>query len=292
MNLKMSSHASFDPYEFDSYFFGNITREESEAILLLCDVGTFLLRCSTTQAHGYSLSVRDSLEGPRQVHHYLIASVEGSDGKRRLQMHDRNYHDIASLVAYYKMNKLEHTNLKMPAPKKALKTVIAEHKFDGQNVTDLSFERNDVLEILREPEEGWWVARNALGMIGFVPSNYVREENSGTEPTSNPSTRKNLLKERNRRSAYRKNNEDHLNLTIPAIVRVIANRKPSVYDKDAMTLKIGQTILLTKVLTTGICYGTNRETGVQGSFPFTYVKWTGQPIEDEEKEIQSLENAL
>lgn len=54
----MVNGVSFDPYEWDSYFFENISREASENILKLCDVGTFLVRKSTTQTNGYSLSVR------------------------------------------------------------------------------------------------------------------------------------------------------------------------------------------------------------------------------------------
>lgn len=48
---------SFDPCAFDSYYFGHFSREDSEAMLKLFDVGTFLVRCSTSKP-GYSLSVR------------------------------------------------------------------------------------------------------------------------------------------------------------------------------------------------------------------------------------------
>uniref|UniRef100_A0AC34GQ93 Adapter molecule Crk n=1 Tax=Panagrolaimus sp. ES5 TaxID=591445 RepID=A0AC34GQ93_9BILA len=266
---------SFDPYDFDSYFFGSITREECEAILMLCEVGTFVLRNSTTQPHGYSLSVRDSLDGARQIHHYLISSVEYKNGIRKLQMHNRTYHDIASLISYFKMTKLEQTSLIIPAPKRPIKIVIAEHKFDGQNLTDLPFARNEVLEILRIPEEGWWVARNALGMIGFIPSNYVREDPSIDDQIA---SRKSLSKQK--LSAYRnkQNARPFKHLIIPAIVKVVTNRRPSVYDAKAMSLKVGQLIHLTKVYATGMCFGTNQETGISGTFPFTYVKWTNQPI--------------
>uniref|UniRef100_A0A914Z9Z8 SH2 domain-containing protein n=1 Tax=Panagrolaimus superbus TaxID=310955 RepID=A0A914Z9Z8_9BILA len=76
----------FDSYDFESYYFGNITREESEDILMLCEVGTFILRNSTSQPHGYSLSVRNSLGGPRDIHHYLINSIECEYGIKKLQV--------------------------------------------------------------------------------------------------------------------------------------------------------------------------------------------------------------
>uniref|UniRef100_A0AC35GKE8 Adapter molecule Crk n=1 Tax=Panagrolaimus sp. PS1159 TaxID=55785 RepID=A0AC35GKE8_9BILA len=271
----MPSRNSFDPYNFDSYFFGNINREESENILMYCEVGTFILRNSTTQPHGYSLSVRNSMDGPRQIHHYLINSIECKNGVRKLQMHNRTYIDIANLISYFKMTKLEQTHLITPAPRKPMKVVIAEHKFDGQNISDLPFARNEILEILRIPEEGWWVARNSLGMIGFIPSNYVREDPNLDEQRA---SRKSLSKQK--LSSYRKqqNARPFKHLIIPAIVKVVANRTPSVYDSKAMTLKIGQLIHLTKVYANGICFGTNQETGKSGTFPFTYVKWTNEPI--------------
>lgn len=82
---------------------------------------------------------------------------------------------MSNLIGYFKMHKLEHVNLRIPAPKNPLKEVVAMHRFEGQRVTDLSFERDEVLEVLRIPEDGWWVARNALGTIGLIPSNYVKE---------------------------------------------------------------------------------------------------------------------
>lgn len=90
-------------------------------------------------------------------------------------MHERTYLDVPSIISYYKMRKLEFTNLRQPAPKDPIKKVIANHKFDGESITDLAFERYEELDILRMPEEGWWVARNALGIIGLIPSNYVKD---------------------------------------------------------------------------------------------------------------------
>jgi hypothetical protein len=34
-----------------------------------------------------------------------------------------------------------------------------------------------MLEVLEKPEEDWWVARNAMGNVGFVPVNYLRRTN-------------------------------------------------------------------------------------------------------------------
>lgn len=51
----------FDPYEWEKYYFGDISREESEQILKNCPIGTFLIRISSTK-NGYSLSVKYVLD--------------------------------------------------------------------------------------------------------------------------------------------------------------------------------------------------------------------------------------
>lgn len=51
--------------------------------------------------------------------------------------------------------------------------MIALYSFEGQEPTDLSFERNEILDIIEKPQEEWWEARNALGNVGLVPGNYL-----------------------------------------------------------------------------------------------------------------------
>ena len=64
------------------------------------------------------------------------------------------------------------------------------------------------------------------------------------------------------------------NLPVPAIVKVIADRRPSLYDREALTLTKGQYIHLTKMHPDGTCEGIQKDTGLQGTFPITYVEWT------------------
>lgn len=51
--------------------------------------------------------------------------------------------------------------------------MVALYTFEGQEPTDLPFERNEVLEIIGKPQDEWWEARNALGNSGFVPANFL-----------------------------------------------------------------------------------------------------------------------
>ncbi|KAH9424625.1 Cytoplasmic protein nck2 [Dermatophagoides pteronyssinus] len=62
--------------------------------------------------------------------------------------------------------------------------VIALYPFQSQNNEELSFQKNEKLEILERPENDpdWWKARNDNGEIGLVPKNYVKicnQDNQG-----------------------------------------------------------------------------------------------------------------
>ena len=48
---------SFDPYGWDTFFFGTLDRKEAERLLATSEIGTFILRESTTKP-GYSLTVK------------------------------------------------------------------------------------------------------------------------------------------------------------------------------------------------------------------------------------------
>jgi proto-oncogene C-crk len=49
-------------------------------------------------------------------------------------------------------------------------------RFFGERITDLPFNCGEVLDVLEKPEEEWWIARNAMGSVGFIPTNYVQRQ--------------------------------------------------------------------------------------------------------------------
>lgn len=57
-----------------------------------------------------------------------------------------------------------------------LDMVVALYPFQSQNEEELSFQKNDHLEIIERPENDpdWWKARNEQGEIGLIPKNYVK----------------------------------------------------------------------------------------------------------------------
>lgn len=50
----------------------------------------------------------------------------------------------------------------------------AIYPFQSQEVGEIAFEKDDILEILEKDENGWWLARKD-GKEGWVPSNYLEE---------------------------------------------------------------------------------------------------------------------
>ncbi|KAG5519156.1 hypothetical protein PMAC_002244 [Pneumocystis sp. 'macacae'] len=52
---------------------------------------------------------------------------------------------------------------------------IALYDFEGQNSNEMSFRKNEILDIIHKENNGWWLARKN-GVEGWVPENYLKEE--------------------------------------------------------------------------------------------------------------------
>ncbi|VIO86579.1 Uncharacterized protein BM_BM6517 [Brugia malayi] len=274
------SSSSFDPYSWRNFYF-HVGREE--ATRLLCqsdsDLGTFLIRDSTTPG-SYALSVREELSGDQQVRHYLIEPVEADNGKMNVKIADQYFVDIPALLNHFKMRILANVSLVCPLRKTAINRMIALYSFEGQEPADLSFEKNEILDIIEKPQEEWWEARNALGNVGLVPGNYLAQFDEVLMQRDSPDS---LVSSENRlsgASVLSDINDDVLNNAqlsetpnMPTLARVILDRRPNVYDTEALRLKKGDLLKVTKLHPSGICEGILN--GKKGTFPFTYVEFVG-----------------
>ncbi|KAK6110315.1 Variant SH3 domain family protein [Brugia pahangi] len=272
------SSSSFDPYSWRNFYF-HVGREE--ATRLLCqsdsDLGTFLIRDSTTPG-SYALSVREELSGDQQVRHYLIEPVEADNGKMNVKIADQYFVDIPALLNHFKMRILANVSLVCPLRKTAINRMIALYSFEGQEPADLSFEKNEILDIIEKPQEDWWEARNALGNVGLVPGNYLAQFDEVLMQRDSPDS---LVSSENRlsgASVLSDINDDVLNNAqlsetpnMPTLARVILDRRPNVYDTEALRLKKGDLLKVTKLHPSGICEGILN--GKKGTFPFTYVEF-------------------
>uniref|UniRef100_A0A1I7YEB9 SH3 domain-containing protein n=1 Tax=Steinernema glaseri TaxID=37863 RepID=A0A1I7YEB9_9BILA len=274
--------ATFDPFDWDSFYFGNIDREEAHRLLMSNDastLGSFLLRDSSSPGC-YSLSVREGID---KIRNYLIEKIETEDGRTNMKIADQYFADIPALLNHYKMRILDAVSLTRPVRKKCIEKVVGLYKFEGERISDLPFERGEVLEVVGKPEPGWWKARNALNCSGLIPANYVQtyvesehvrgstssvgsdkrySTNSATSETSDNGTSSGCPAQGGSLNGH---------IRVPALVRAILDRVPSAYDTESLRLTRGDFIQLTKIEPSGICEGTLN--GKRGKFPFTYVEF-------------------
>uniref|UniRef100_A0A915NDU6 SH2 domain-containing protein n=1 Tax=Meloidogyne javanica TaxID=6303 RepID=A0A915NDU6_MELJA len=226
----------FDPYNWENFFFGLIDRNDAEALLKGTEVGTFLMRESTSE-EGYSLSVKETND---RVNHYLIKREQQEDGKQRFVISNNVvFVDIPSLLSHYKLRKLDSTPLIFPLGRPSIEKVIGS---------------------------------NCLGNTGLIPANYVKIYEEGDEISLQNLSSKSSGSTGKRYSAN--SVESNNNLTTNSWVRVIADRCPSIYDVAALSIRQGQLLWVQELLSNGMCKGAN-EDGKAGLFPITYVEPVG-----------------
>ncbi|CAK5108624.1 unnamed protein product [Meloidogyne enterolobii] len=268
----------FDPYNWENFFFGLLDRNDAEALLKGTEVGTFLMRESTSE-QGYSLSVKETND---RVNHYLIKREQQEDGKQRFVISNNVvFVDIPSLLSHYKLRKLDSTPLIHPLGRPSIEKVIGRFKFEGERISDLPFDRGEILEVLSKPEERWWMASNCLGNTGLIPANYVKIYEEGDEISLQNLSSKSSGSTGKRYSANSVESNNNVNeqqqsnkLTTNSWVRVIADRCPSIYDVAALSIRQGQLLWVQELLSNGMCKGAN-EDGKAGLFPITYVEPVG-----------------
>lgn len=60
----------------------------------------------------------------------------------------------------------------VPSPR--IKIVVALYPFKAIESGDLSLEKNAEYEVIDDSQEHWWKVKNQHGLIGYIPSNYVK----------------------------------------------------------------------------------------------------------------------
>ncbi|MFH4975493.1 hypothetical protein AB6A40_002202 [Gnathostoma spinigerum] len=277
----LGSASSFDPYSWKNFFF-RVNREEANRLLSSSSVGlgTFLIRESTSPG-SYALSVREDMKGDQQVRHYLIEPIESDDGKLSVKIAEQQFVDIPALLNYFKMRNLANVSLVRPLAKPTLEKMVCLYTFNGEEPEDLPFKKDEILEIIGKPQDEWWEARNALGNTGLVPATYlIRYEDWLTHRNSPDSSSLSSENRLSSTSATSENNDilcasasspSTFNIQTPCMARVILDRRPNVYDTEALRIKKGEVIKVTNIYPSGICDGVLN--GKKGTFPFTYVEF-------------------
>ncbi|TMW47121.1 hypothetical protein DOY81_007803 [Sarcophaga bullata] len=55
-----------------------------------------------------------------------------------------------------------------------VKIVVALYPFKAIEGGDLSLEKNAEYEVIDDSQEHWWKVKDAMGNVGYIPSNYVK----------------------------------------------------------------------------------------------------------------------
>ena len=192
----------FNSADKDLWYFGGLSREETQNRLLKQMHGTFLVRDSKSCHGDYVLSVSEN----SRVSHYIINNL-----KNQLKIGDQMFDTMPELLDFYKVHYLDTTTLLKPLSKVANSYPESKHmsytsgvstnethsssqdsrgkslsnqtksrilvkglyEFKSDDPDDLPFKKGEILEIIEKPEENWWNARNEKGRVGQIPVPYV-----------------------------------------------------------------------------------------------------------------------
>lgn len=257
----------FDPNDKTSWYFGPLSREETNEILENVHTnGVFLVRESQSIKGDFVLCVRED----SKISHYIINRIQVG-GNIMFRIGDQQFQDIPALLNFYKTHYLDTTALTHPAPREK---VITKYDFPGQDPEDLPFKKGEILTIISKDEEKWWQAKNKEGRTGQIPVPYVtvikEDDPAFASPVvsapSQPSPEPKPVQSTEPKPAPLK-----MPKQLPAKAVVIQTRIPSLYDRTQLRLNEGDIVTVTKINANGQWEG--EINGKSGFFPFTHVKF-------------------
>lgn len=257
---------TFDPNDKFSWYFGPLSREETNALFENVHTnGVFLVRESQSIKDDFVLCVRED----SKISHYIINRIQVG-GQVMFRIGDHQFHDIPALLNFYRTHYLDTTALTYPAPREK---VMAKYDFPGKDPEDLPFKKGEILEVISKDEDSWWMARNREGKSGQIPVPYVIKYDVKTNDeinrlsTSPPNQELSGAKQQEPPKA-----KIFIPEHLPAKALVILSKIPSPFDKTQLRLKEGEIITVEKINANGQWEGEN-EKGDKGFFPFTHVKF-------------------
>ncbi|XP_040263984.1 GRB2-related adapter protein 2 isoform X1 [Bufo bufo] len=158
-----------------SWFCEKSTRVEAENVLISKQVGYFIIRASQTSRGEFSISVRHE----EDVQHFKVIR----DKSGNYSLWTEKFKSLNKLVEYYKnvsISRQNHVLLQdedSPQPQavsqpRRIRLVKALYDFKALEPDELSFQANDIIEVMEVSNDSWWLGK--LGhKTGLFPSNYV-----------------------------------------------------------------------------------------------------------------------
>uniref|UniRef100_H2ZKL0 Crk-like protein n=1 Tax=Ciona savignyi TaxID=51511 RepID=H2ZKL0_CIOSA len=260
--------ANFNSADRDSWYFGMLSRKESQDRLLHQKHGSFLVRDSTTCPGDYVLSVSEN----SKVSHYIINNLQ-----MKLKIGDQQFDSMPELLDFYKVHYLDTTTLIEPIPKPMKPSQPVNPIGSGMvNMSSLCLTLKVTTQTtFRSPNTRFlklWKSRkktggtrNAQGRVGQIPVPYVevytaiRNSTPGTYQLPGPQLQLNQARPVSMPT-----------VNGPVYAEVITRRVPNAYDPTALALEVGDRIQVTQMNKSGQWEGICN--GKQGKFPFTHVK--------------------
>ncbi|KAM9801158.1 adapter molecule crk isoform 2-T2 [Neosynchiropus ocellatus] len=233
----------------------------------------------------------------------------------RFRIGDQEFDALPALLEFYKIHYLDTTTLiepinkskhasfisvgpsSGPPPRLEDEFVRALFDFPGNDEEDLPFRKGDILRVLEKPEEQWWNAQNSEGRPGMIPVPYVEKyrpasptsaggpgipggASGGMGVNSDGSTVQTGAPLLGDPSQYAQPTPLPNLQNGPVYARAIQKRVPNAYDKTALALEVGDTVMVTKINVNGQWEGECK--GKRGHFPFTHVKLLDQHNAEDE----------
>ncbi|KAM7445578.1 Rho guanine nucleotide exchange factor6 [Porites harrisoni] len=172
------------------------------------NIRAFLSACQDLQLKDdeiFSPSDLDSEEGINRVLQTLdsLENVAAGYGLGRQFTH---HHEVTAANSTTKTQDSEREptegtrHLEMTDYGGRIHLVKAAFPFNGQDEDELCFERGDILEVTKVVDGGWWEG-TLNGIVGWFPSNYVKEISASPEPTTPVSPQPSPLSSNKRESA-------------------------------------------------------------------------------------------
>ncbi|XP_050297814.1 growth factor receptor-bound protein 2 isoform X1 [Anthonomus grandis grandis] len=160
-----SNYIEMKPHD---WYYGRITRSDSERLLLNKHEGAFLIRISETSPGDFSLSVKCS-DG---VQHFKV--LRDAQGKFFLWV--VKFNSLNELVEYHRTSSVSRSQdvklRDMVADEVSCYLVQALYDFTPQEVGELEFKRGDVITVTDRSDQHWW--HGEIGhRRGLFPATYV-----------------------------------------------------------------------------------------------------------------------
>ncbi|KAM4632362.1 GRB2-related adapter protein [Discoglossus pictus] len=150
------------------WYAGRISRQVAEEILLKRRyLGAFLIRESESSPGEFSISVNYG----QHVQHFKVLRERSGV----YYLWETKFNSLNDLVNFYRTSSIAKTHqvfLKDEEEKRKTRFVQAHFDYTAQTMSELSFKRGDIIEVIDCSDSNWWRGRIS-GRIGLFPHNYV-----------------------------------------------------------------------------------------------------------------------